>query len=147
MAITQAKIGRLMKNVAMERLLYFVTGAGCLAAEGAAGGAPDAAKGHRLDRGTGTGLLDPFQNHTITWFQAIGYQPVFANSPHHLDQTWLHFVFSPHHHYHRFTLGVAGYTTLRHQDCLFAQPLPPARLAQTYRATTPVWGWERLPAG
>jgi len=29
MAMTQAKIGLSMKNLAMERLLYFLAGAGC----------------------------------------------------------------------------------------------------------------------
>jgi len=35
MAITQAKMGRLMKNLDMNRLLYFLPAAGCEAPEGA----------------------------------------------------------------------------------------------------------------
>ena len=83
MAITQAKIGRFMKNLGMKRLLYFFAAAGF----GSSGRSCVrlAAERHGLDRRSRPRLLQSFQDDTVTCFQSFADQPVVANRPDDLD--------------------------------------------------------------
>ena len=120
MAITQAKIGRLMKKRGMKCLLYFFAAAGLRSSGGSC--VRLAAKRHRLDRCSRARLLEPFQDHPVAGFQSFADQPVVANRPDDLDHPRLHLLFGSDHHDHGIAGRIAGDAALRHQDRLLVDP-------------------------
>ena len=120
MAITQAKIGRLMKNLGMECLLYFFAAAGCGAAAGAA--VRLAAERHGLDRCSRARLLQSFQDDAVAGFQPFADQPVVADRPVDLDDPRFHLLFGSNHHDHGIACRIAGDPALRNEDRLLVYP-------------------------
>ena len=140
MAITQAKTGRSMKNLAMRALPYFPA---ARAAARRRGRGRRAAEGHGLDRRSRPDPLQPLEDHAVARREPVAHQPLVAEGPVDLQRAGLHLLVGADHHGHGLALRVARDAPLRHEDRALVLPLLDDRRGRTSPAAAAAPGWGR----